>query len=111
MDRETQERMARNDAIFREANEQIRAAVEQQDLPLQRLPIICECPAPGCTEILRVPLDEYLAVRADPRRFLTAPGHREEEVGEVVAECDGYLVVEKTGPAARVAEELAKGDA
>jgi hypothetical protein len=104
-----EERKARNDAIFREANERIRAAVEAHGPPLERLPFICECAEESCTDIIRVPLEAYRAVRLHPRRFLVAPGHEEDDgVVEVVERVAGYTVVEKTGRAGEVAEQLAE---
>ncbi len=99
----TAERIARNDAVFRAANEGIRDAALRYDVR-ERVPFVCECAEERCTEILRVSLDEYERVRAHPTRFLHAPGHEEPHT-RVVAEEDGYVVVEKLGAAADVARE------
>ena len=42
-------------------------------------------------------IEEYEAVRADSRHFMTAVGHEaaERPVGEVIGRRDGYVVVEK----------------
>jgi hypothetical protein len=105
MDR-TAERVAKNDAIFRDANERIarRAVVAGMD----KIPFLCECANERCTTILRLTIDEYEAVRAVGRRFFAAPGHEESAEGyaTVVAQKDGYVVVEKVGDAAVIAERL-----
>jgi hypothetical protein len=92
-----QERIAKNNFTFREANEKIRAKADAYDAPLERVPFLCECANPGCTEIVRLTLAEYGDIRADSTHFLTAPGHEqaEEPVGRVVDRRDGYVVVEK----------------
>ena len=60
------ERIVRNNYTFREANEQIRAKADEYDAPIERIPFLCECPVPSCTEVLRLTLAEYSDVRADP---------------------------------------------
>ena len=89
------ERQARKDTIFRRANEQIRAARDALPLAGDPVPFICECEDETCTEIIRVPLGEYEAVRASDDQFVIVPGHR--HLGELVAERDGYDVVRRGG--------------
>jgi hypothetical protein len=107
MDRLVEERIARNDAAFRRANERISAAAETYgvDIPV---PFVCECADPECSEVVRLKLEAYEEIRADSRRFFHVPGHRDAEgtAGVVVAERDGYVIVEKTGHAAEIAEAL-----
>jgi hypothetical protein len=105
----TAERVARNDAVFREANEGIRAVVDQTELSEDELvPFICECADVHCTEIVQLSTQEYEAVRSEPTRFLKARGHERNAHGwaRVVEELDRYTVVEKIGEAAEIAEEL-----
>ena len=91
------ERIVKNNYIFREANEQIRAKANEYDAPVERVPFLCECPLPSCTQILRLTLPEYEGVRADPNHFFTVPGHEHADaaVGRVVSREDGYVIVEK----------------
>lgn len=107
MDRLLEERIARNDATFRRANERISAAAETYgvDMPV---PFVCECADPGCSEVVRLNLEEYEEIRADSRHFFHIPGHRDADgtAGVVVAERDGYVIVEKTGHAAEIAQAL-----
>src|SRR5215207_4621185 len=92
-----QERIARNNQTFREANEQIRAKADEYDAPLERIPFLCECPRADCTEIVRLTLAEYAGVRADRTHFLTLPGHEDAErpLARVVSRENGYVIVEK----------------
>jgi hypothetical protein len=102
----TAERVARNDAIFRDANEQIAAAAA--GATVEGVPFICECADPACRAIVRLRLAEYARVRADARTFLNVPGHEVNAEGyaRVLQRCDGYVVVEKTGEAGRLVEQL-----
>jgi hypothetical protein len=100
------ERIARNDSIFRKANEGIRAAA--RDELEQPLPFICECADPACRDIVLMRLAEYRAIRANPRLFLKVPGHEAaaQGWGRVVERHDNYVVVEKVGIAGAVVEQL-----
>jgi len=102
----TAERIGKNDATFRDANERIQRAA--RDIGVEPVPFICECADPACTELVRLGLDEYEDVRADSRHFLNAPGHEVNAEGyaRLVSQHDGYVVVEKLGDAAKIAEEL-----
>lgn len=104
------ERIARNDAIFREANEAIADFAEKlgADGPI---PFVCECAEPECNKIVPLSRGEYEEVRSDPRLFVNAVGHHVAAQGwaKVVAERDGYVIVRKIGRAGEVAEDLAEG--
>ena len=101
------ERIARNDAIFRKANEKIREAAERFEVDT-KVPFICECADPKCRKILQLTLPEYRAVRSDARRFINAPGHEAaaQGWGEVVARFDGYVTEEKVAVAGEIVEQL-----
>jgi hypothetical protein len=107
MDRSIEERIAKNDATFRDANERINAAAGAygMDTPV---PFLCECADPRCVEIVRLELDQYEEIRADSRHFLNVPGHQRAAQGAavVVAERYGYVIVEKIGHAGEVVEGL-----
>jgi hypothetical protein len=97
MNDSVRERIVRNNYTFREANEQIRARADEYDAPIERIPFLCECPVPSCTEVLRLTMAEYSDVRAHPDHFFTVPGHEQADaaVGHVVSRENGYVVVEK----------------
>lgn len=101
------ERIARNDAIFRNANEGISEAAEAVEME-DRVPFICECADPACREIVQLSMQEYREIREDPRLFLNVPGHEASAQGwaQVVEKHDRYVVVLKVGPAGEVAEQL-----
>ena len=93
----TVERIRHNNEVFREANEGIRSSVEKYDYQVGQIPFLCECPVEDCMEIIRLTDEQYAAVRANPNHFMTAVGHEvaEAPAGRVVAQNDGYVVVEK----------------
>jgi hypothetical protein len=102
-----EERIARNNATFRDANEHISAAAGAYGIE-SPIPFICECADARCSAIVRLTLEQYEEVRADSRHFLNVPGHQDgpEDVAEVVAERDGYVIVEKLGRAGQIVEAL-----
>jgi len=104
-----QRRRARNEALFREVNERIvefetgLGGYERDDSLLVRF--VCECPREDCSEVIEVTREQYERVRDGSRRFLVLPGHEDGDIAKVVEQHSTYLVVEKTGEAAAVAEE------
>lgn len=73
-----------------------------------RVPFTCECPDPGCREVVMLRLDEYERVRAHPTWFLQVAGHEDDESPEerVIEAEAGYAVVEKVGLAGAEATRL-----
>ncbi|MFL5925069.1 MAG: hypothetical protein ACJ75Q_02645 [Gaiellaceae bacterium] len=96
-------RAARNEALFREVNEEVARLEQRLDGP--RPLFVCECAAESCVERVQVPMDAYEEIRSHPRRFVLRPGHEQEAVESVVGSADGYVVVEKTAVAGLVAEQ------
>jgi hypothetical protein len=98
-----EERAARNEALFREVNEQVRTLADRlRDVRRDPFGFICECSDDGCIERLQLRLETYEAVRSNPRRFVVAPGH-ESAFEQVVETAQGYTIVEKKGVAGRIA--------
>jgi len=105
------QRVARNQATFRSANEQIEAAAEEIGTDLPRIPFICECPDIACTQTVRLPRGDYEAVRTDSTHFLVKPGHEVcvvggEEVARIHSRRDDYTVMEKIHEAGEEAARL-----
>jgi hypothetical protein len=101
-----EERIARTDSTFRDANEKIATAAAKYEL-VEKVPFICECATESCTEIVHLSLAEYEEVRSVPTRFFVAPGHLAcEGVVSLLEDREGYIVLEKEGRAGEVATEL-----
>jgi len=63
--------------------------------------LFCECPDQTCTRVLRMSLDEFDALRAQPALHAVVPGHEQPEIGdEVVGRGDGYVLVRLAGAGA-----------
>ena len=103
MESESQERLARNEAFFRQANERINDASASGDDGHQ---FFCECADPRCTERITLTTADYEWVRAKPTRFVLARGHVAPEIEHVVEREGDHVVVEKHGIAARIATKL-----
>jgi hypothetical protein len=99
-----QERAARNQSLFREANERIEALRGRP--PSMFFEWVCECCIEGCTDTISLTTAEYEDVRRHANRFAVGPGHVDPAVERVVSATDRYEVVEKLERAAEVAERL-----
>ena len=102
-----EERAARNEALFRAVNEEIRDV--DRRFGVRASSFICECADDKCVVRLSVPPELYTAARANSARFLVAPGHDDPSLESVVERHEGFWVVEKFGAAGRVAERLDGG--
>lgn len=104
---EREERIARNEALFRDLNERMKEITESLsagDLS-SALDSFCECGSTDCMEKIRIAPDEYERVRAQSDRFLIAPGHDLPEVEDVVKRLESYWIVQKHEEEARIARE------
>lgn len=99
-----EERAGRNEALFREVNENIAALEERLNGSSESMPVICECARSGCTAQIEIGAAEYAAVRKHPDRFIVVPGHEEPSVERLLEDHGGYVVVEKQGAAAVAAD-------
>jgi hypothetical protein len=90
------ERLARNEARWRELNAELErglSAIERD--PDERAAFVCECGRPDCTEIVKLPLEDYQRAHQVDTRFVVLPGHEYPEVERVLEEGNGYFVIEK----------------
>lgn len=100
-----QQRVAKNEILFREVNERIKDVSADLDSE-ERTDFLCECGSESCTQPISLTLAEYEAVRQDATSFAIVPGHQVGDVETVVAQTERFAVVEKDAPvAARMAIE------
>ena len=104
MPSEREQRLARNEAAFRELNDSLDTSVHQRlaDSHTGLPGFVCECADPGCAEIVHLGLQRYEEIRSDPRTFLISPGHVFPEVEDVISREDGFLVVRKHADVANI---------
>jgi hypothetical protein len=83
----------RNQVLFREMNDQIRALAEDFGVDAD-CDLVCECVDGACFERVSMPIDDYAAIRSVSSRFIVKHGHAVD--GERVVEAtDRYDVVER----------------
>ena len=100
-----EERVARNESISREINEEIEDAHGPDADGYVRM--VCECGQPECDRLIAITISEYERIRTDPRTFAVMNEHVMADVETVLSENDRYTVVRKReGTPAAVAEAL-----
>ena len=105
MNEESERKLARNEALFRETNEAIERGLwpgEERGLVRFR----CECARLDCREVIEIALSDYESVRKHPRRFIVIDGHVVPEIEKVIERNGPYLVIEKQGNGGDEADEL-----
>lgn len=99
-----EQRLAKNEVLFREVNERIEQAAE--DASFEGLMVfVCECGNAECAETIEVTLAEYEAARSQPTLFLVVPGHEHGEITRVLEQNERFAVVEKVGEAGEIAQK------
>ena len=106
MEAAREERLARNESLFRELNERINDVAGSLGADDHRYEFVCECSDSHCTERLVLTRSEYDDVRADGTRFVLARGHATSEIEHVVKDVDDHVVIEKEGVAAEISLRL-----
>jgi len=100
------ERIALNEAAFREGNERMHAWPERQDAPVtEKLHFLCECADADCREHVLLTMLEYETVRADPMHFAIVAGHEIPDAESVIERYEAYVVIEKNEDVRGIAEQ------
>src|SRR3954451_6370080 len=101
------ERLARNEALSRNLNEQIAAWSASQGLRAgEKIEFYCECGDSTCFERVHMTREEYEAVRTDSARFAVLPDRVKPEISRVVEEHDGYVVVKTAEDLRGIVEDM-----
>ena len=97
-------RVAANEAVFRELNEQLDDLRPTDDT----FSIVCECGDLRCAAPITISHDAYARLREDATTFAIKPGHAKPDVEDVIASYDVFEVVrKKPGLPAKLARETA----
>jgi hypothetical protein len=104
VDDRRKERIAKNEASFRDINERLSQGLRQLPDNPELLEFICECGHETCEQHVQLSQREYEQVRLDSRRFAVVPGHVIPDTERVVSSDDRFDVVEKLGEAIEVAD-------
>jgi len=91
---EFQERIGRNEATFRQINEDIERGRDAED-DSTLIGFVCECGMNDCARLIELTPAEYEQVRSDPCRFAILNGHEIPSVESVVERHERYAVVRK----------------
>jgi hypothetical protein len=98
-----EERIGKNESLFREVNERIRDITTYDDAA----EFLCECGDATCTDAIRMTIAEYEGVRRDATHFAVVAGHEIDDVEQVILQNERFAVVEKrAGDATKIALEL-----
>ena len=100
---ERSERLARNEALFREANERMADWDEAHENDSSE-PYFCECADPSCREKVTLTQSEYERIRSDSKLFFVVTGHEVPDVETVVERNDGWSLIRKDPDVAHVVE-------
>jgi hypothetical protein len=96
-----EERLARNEVMFRAINERIRELARRFNVEKDPVTFVCECADETCVEKVALTLEQYDEMRALPARFVVVPGHEATPLVErVVFRSPGFVLVRKVGIAA-----------
>ena len=97
------ERLARNEAMFRSVNERVEEVV--QPGPTEAIDFLCECGDEECVEKITLTREEYESIRRDGAQFAVVAGHEIPAIENVVRRADRFLVVRKHPEEAQIARE------
>lgn len=102
---ERKRRIADNEAIFRNVNEEIRA-LSATLATVTEMRIVCECGTRSCADQFVITPEDYSRVREDPTLFAIMPGHDFPETETAVVKRDDYWILRKDpGEPAALARE------
>jgi hypothetical protein len=93
-----EERLAGNEALFREVNERVAEVATQfvdVETDTEAVHFTCECGRTDCAEPIAMTIAQYEAIRAESTHFAVAPGHEQLEIEVVIERHPSYFVVEK----------------
>jgi hypothetical protein len=97
------DRLARNEALFREVNERVKQVAS--DDPGEQIGFLCECGDESCTKTISLSRGEYEHARSEPTLFAITPGHEIPEIEDVVESHERFYLVMKHPEEARIARE------
>jgi len=95
------ERLVRNQALFRQTNEEVRRAALALGDPADaeaQFQFLCECARRRCYAMIPLTVSEYETIRSDSAAFVVAPGHEIDSIEQVVRKQARYCVVRKFHP-------------
>ena len=105
MDERHQQRIASNEARFRDMNDNLVRHLEAFDDP-ESYQVMCECALLNCEDTVEISREHYRTVRAQPCWFVVLPEHVLQAAEAPVSKDAGYWVIEKLDVAGKRAKDL-----
>lgn len=99
-----EERLARNEFLFRAVNEEI-LKMEGGQARAEPIDFMRECADQNCTRVISLSREEYELLRADPKHLAVLPGHDVPTIERVVETHGHYFVVQKHDSVLRQIED------
>lgn len=95
----SERRLAKNEVVFRQANQQVQKFMQEQNAGKKdkesELHFYCECSNENCRERVMLTPTKYGKLHKNSSQFVIKPGHSVAEVEKVVKTAPDYEVVEK----------------
>lgn len=90
-------RREENQKIFRQGNERLSIAVDEQEMipETAAVPFLCECADEFCDGRVELERAQWESIASTPNEYVMLPGHPRSEGEAVVGEFNGYDVVRK----------------
>ena len=98
---EREERLAKNEALFRAANERMAKWEEAHAADATEL-YFCECANRDCREKVKLRKADYERIRANSLFFFVVPGHEMPDIETVIEQNDEWSLIEKDPEVAEV---------
>ena len=98
-----EERIAKNESIFRIGNERM-ADWEERHRGGERERYLCECADRECREKVELTHSQYEYVRSNSRWFVVIPGHEVPDVEKVIDRHDGWFLIQKDAKVSDIVE-------
>ena len=98
------ERIAKNEASFRDINERLEDGLRKVPGASGLQLFVCECGSRVCEQLVSLTFAEYEDVRRDSRHFAVVPGHVFPEAERVVGGNERFQVVETIGESVGLAD-------
>lgn len=100
MDQFAEQRLVKNELIFRAANRKVQKQVQKDHLPrnttdTSKLHFYCECSDFSCRERIVITADEYEKAHKMDKHFIIIAGHENGSVEKVFRETPDFHIVEK----------------
>ena len=90
-------RLARNEAVFRDLNEEIEQLSDRWEVRSdgREIAFVCECCSLECAEKVSLEREAYERVRENGARFVIGPEHHDPELEDVVERHPAHWIVQK----------------